>query len=105
MNTLAVELHPQALNVTCTDIAIVVDLVDGRTISVPLIWFPRLSCANQKQLNNWELLGDGEGIYWPDLDKDLSVAGLLSGTHLKNSIVDKPLKFKSAISSPLISCY
>jgi hypothetical protein len=71
--------------VTCTDIAIVVDLVDGRTISVPLIWFPRLSCANQKQLNNWELLGDGEGIYWPDLDEDLSVAGLLSGTHLKNN--------------------
>ena len=81
MNTLAVELHPQAQNVVCTDHAIVVDLVDGRTISTPLVWFPRLSNASQEELNNWELLGDGEGIHWPDIDEDLSVAGLLIGTH------------------------
>ena len=81
MSTLAVELHPQAYNVKCTDIAIFVDLLDGRTISAPLVWFPRLLQANKEQLENWELLGDGEGIHWPELDEDLSVAGLLAGTH------------------------
>ena len=81
MNTLVVELHPQACNVTCTEIAIIVDLVDGRTISAPLIWFPRLSGASPEQLSNWELLGDGGGIHWPDIDEDLSIAGLLAGTH------------------------
>ncbi|MBL4903940.1 MAG: DUF2442 domain-containing protein [Desulfocapsa sp.] len=81
MNTLAVELRPQAHNVKCTDSAIVVELLDGRTITVPLLWFPRLSQATKKQLDNWELLGDGEGIHWPEVDEDLSVAGLLAGTH------------------------
>ena len=81
MSTLAVELHPQAHNVKCTDIAIFVDLLDGRTISAPLVWFPRLLQAKKEQLENWELLGDGEGIHWPELDEDLGVAGLLAGTH------------------------
>ncbi len=81
MNTLAVELHPQAHTVKCTDVALIVELVDGRTISAPLVWFPRLSQAKQEQLDNWELLGNGDGIYWPDIDEDLSVAGLLVGTH------------------------
>ena len=81
MSTLAVKLHPLAYNVKCTDVALVVELVDGRTISVPLVWFPRLSSASKEQLKNWELLGDGEGIHWPDIDEDLSVVGLLAGTH------------------------
>ncbi len=81
MSTLAVELHPQAHNVKCTDVAIFVELLDGRTISAPLVWFPRLLQAKKAQLENWELLGDGEGIHWPELDEDLSVAGLLAGTH------------------------
>lgn len=81
MSTLAVELHPQAQNIKCTDVALVVELVDGRTISAPLVWFPRLSQANEEQRNNWELLGDGEGIHWPDIDEDLSINGLLAGTH------------------------
>ncbi|MCG5511061.1 DUF2442 domain-containing protein [Ectothiorhodospira lacustris] len=81
MGTLAVELHPQAHNVRCTDVALVVELVDGRTITVPLVWFPRLSSASEEQLKNWELLGDGEGIHWPDIDEDLSVTGLLAGAH------------------------
>ena len=81
MSTLAVELQPQAHNVKFTDSSIFVELLDGRTISAPLVWFPRLSQAKQEQLDNWELLGDGEGIHWPDLDEDLSVAGLLAGTH------------------------
>jgi len=81
MNTLAVELHPQAHTIKCTDSDLIVELLDGRTISAPLVWFPRLSQATQEQLNNWELLGDGEGIHWPEIDEDLSVTGLLSGTH------------------------
>jgi len=81
MSTLAVELHPQAHSVKCTGETIFVELLDGRTISAPLVWFPRLSQASSEQLGNWELLGDGEGIHWPDLDEDLSVAGLLAGTH------------------------
>ena len=80
MNTLAVELHPLAHSISYTKESIVVGLVDGRTISVPLAWFPRLSQATEKQLNNWELLGDGEGIHWPEIDEDLSVLGLLTGT-------------------------
>ena len=81
MNTLAVDLHPQAQNIQCTDASLIVDLVDGRTISVPLIWFPRLANATKEQLQSWVLLGNGEGIHWPEIDEDLSVNGLLIGTH------------------------
>lgn len=81
MSTLEAELHPQAHNVKCTDVAIFVELLDGRTISAPLVWFPRLAEAKIEQLENWELLGDGEGIHWPELGEDLSVAGLLAGKH------------------------
>lgn len=81
MSTSAVEVHPLAQNVSFTDNEMVVDLVDGRTISVPLVWFPRLTDATRQQLENFEILADGEGIHWPDLDEDLSVAGLLRGTH------------------------
>ena len=81
MSTLAVELHPQAYNIKCTDVSLIVELVDGRTISAPLVWFPRLAQASKDQLDNWELLGDGEGIHWPDIDEDLSINGLLLGTH------------------------
>ena len=54
-------------------------LADGRRVSVPLAWFPRLLHATPAERENWRLLGDGEGIHWPDLDEDLSVAGLLEG--------------------------
>jgi len=81
MSTLAVELRAQARNVEFTDISISVELLDGRTISAPLAWFPKLSAASNSQRKNWELMGDGEGIHWPDIDEDLSVAGLLAGTH------------------------
>ena len=81
MNTLAVEMHPQAHNITCDDTSIIVELVDGRTITAPLVWFPRLAKASKAELNNWQLLGNGDGIHWPDVDEDLSVQGLLLGTH------------------------
>jgi len=81
MTTLAVELHPQALAIQCDDTNIIIDLIDGRSLSAPLVWFPRLSQATKSQRDNWQLLGDGEGIHWPELDEDLSVTGLLMGTH------------------------
>jgi hypothetical protein len=58
---------------------LVVDLFDGRTISVPLLWFPRLLGATRARRARWELCGGGFGIHWPDLDEDLSVEGLLRG--------------------------
>lgn len=58
---------------------IAVRLVDGRTIIVPLMWFPRLAHATVKERKNWRLLGQGEGIHWPDLDAEVSVRDLLSG--------------------------
>ena len=79
MGTLAVELHPLAHNVRFTEDTLNVDLLDGRTISVPIAWFPTLSKASQSQRDTWELLGDGEGIHWPEIDEDLSVSGLLAG--------------------------
>ena len=67
------ELHAQASKVTITKEAVTVHLVDGRTIIVPLVWYPRLSHATAKERKNWRLLGNGEGIHWPDLDEDISV--------------------------------
>lgn len=65
--------------VAVTDEALVVDLVDGRTVSVPLAWYPRLAHGSPDERANWRLIGRGEGIHWPDLDEDISVAGLLAG--------------------------
>ena len=79
MATLAVEHHPLANSVNIDADSLVVGLIDGRTISVPLAWFPSLSSASLSQLKEWEILGDGEGIHWPQLDEDLSVSGLLLG--------------------------
>lgn len=79
MNTLAVETRPLAQNVEFTDDDLVVSLVDGRKVIVPLVWLPRLANATKSQLKHYELLGDGEGIHWPEIDEDLSIAGLLPG--------------------------
>src|SRR6266516_4273773 len=68
-----------ARSVAVSDDELKVTLADGRTIIVPLVWFPRLLQAKPAARERWELLGDGEGIHWPDIDEDLSVAGLLAG--------------------------
>ena len=62
-----------------TEDTLSVDLSDGRTISVPLEWFPRLLHAKPKERNNWRLIGRGHGIHWEDIDEDISVEGLLTG--------------------------
>ncbi|HKQ58788.1 MAG TPA: DUF2442 domain-containing protein [Candidatus Eisenbacteria bacterium] len=66
-------------HVRCTDDTLSVDLVDGRTISVPLAWYPRLMAATPDQRSHWEVSGGGFGIHWPDVDEDLSTEGLLRG--------------------------
>ena len=68
----------RATGVRFTDDLLYVQLEDGREIGVPLVWFPRLSAATPEQRANWQLLGRGVGLHWPDIDEDLSVAGLLS---------------------------
>lgn len=85
MNSSVVEITPLAQGVEVTDEELVVSLADGRRISVPIVWFPRLSRATPEQRNKWELLGDGEGIHWPIIDEDLSVEGLLSGRKSRSS--------------------
>lgn len=80
MNSLAHERNvPHAVSVKCTDKDLIVSLADGRVLSVPLAWFPRLEKATDVQRARYELLGKGQGIHWPDLDEDVSVEGLLQG--------------------------
>jgi hypothetical protein len=70
---------PRARDVEFADDDFIVALSDGRKIVVPLAWFPRLLRATPDQRRNWQLLGDGVGIHWPDVDEDISVEGLLQG--------------------------
>jgi hypothetical protein len=67
-------------DVHVTEDTLAVDLIDGRTIIVPLVWYPRLLEATSEQRSNWRVSGAGYGIHWPDVDEDLSTAGLLRGT-------------------------
>lgn len=69
----------RAQNVEIDQESLHVDLVDGRSLSVPLAWYPRLMHGTQKQRTNWKLIGAGEGLHWPDLDEDISVENLISG--------------------------
>ncbi len=79
--TIAVEVvEPRLLSVRVTDEEIIARLADGRTISVPIVWSWRLAEATPEQREHFELIGDGLGIHWPDLDEDISVAGMLHGS-------------------------
>jgi len=80
MTTSTVEIEvPLAQDVTVTKDTLRVDLSDGRTISVPLAWFPRLVHASLVERSNWRFIGTGNGIHWEDIDEDISVQGLLAG--------------------------
>lgn len=79
MTTLTLETEPLAVDMTFREDSFVVELDDGRTLSVPVVWFPRLVKATVVQRQNWRLIGRGEGIHWPDVDEDISVLGLLAG--------------------------
>jgi hypothetical protein len=75
--------EPRIVSVNVTDEAIVFHLADGRVISVPLSWSWRLTDATAEQRSHWEIIGDGQGIHWPDVDEDLSVEGMLRGVPAK----------------------
>ena len=80
MSISAVEIRlPKAEDVRVTEDTLTVELSDGRTISVPLEWFPRLVHATPEEINKWRLIGEGRGIHWEDIDEDISVEGLLAG--------------------------
>ncbi|MGR3302097.1 MAG: DUF2442 domain-containing protein [Candidatus Scalindua sp.] len=94
MSTLALEHDSLAQKVVFTEDSFVVYLSDGRNISVPIIWYPRLFNGNKQERENYELIGDGEGIHWPDIDEDISVDGILAGRRSgeSQSSLDKWLK-------------
>ena len=79
MNTLVLEAEPAAVSIQVTDQWLTVDLMDGRTLRVPLYWYPRLVHATDVERSRWRLLGDGYAIEWPDLDEHIGVEGLLAG--------------------------
>jgi hypothetical protein len=79
MSILAVKTDERVTGVSFDADRLIVDLMDGRTIAVPLAWYPRLLEATPEQRADWEIAGAGYGIHWPDIDEDLSVEGLLRG--------------------------
>ncbi len=81
MNTLVLEMEPVIAEVEVTDDVLAVDLVDGRSIQVPLSWYPRLFYASAVERRSFQLLGDGYAIEWPDLDEHIGIEGLLAGRH------------------------
>lgn len=79
MNIAVNVFDARLLGIRITEDEIIARLVDGRTISVPLAWSWRLSDATADQRNNYEIIGDGQGVHWPDIDEDISVEGMLCG--------------------------
>jgi len=79
MNTVALIVEPRIADLRITEAEITAYLTDGRTVSVPLAWSWRLSEATAAQRNHWELIGDGIGIHWPEVDEDISIEGMLYG--------------------------
>jgi len=92
MSTLALKTDERVEAVYFTRDYIVVDLMDGRTISAPLIWYPRLYKASIKERAHFEICGGGYGIHWPDIDEDLSSAGLLRGAPASKASARTPKK-------------
>jgi hypothetical protein len=84
MNSVEVTLA-RVLNVLVTDDTLSVDLEDGRTVSVPIGWYPRLASGTDAERNNFEISGAGYGVHWPDLDEDIGVEGLLLGKRSSES--------------------
>ena len=79
MTTLILEIEPQAQRIDFDDRAFTIYLADGRQLTIPLDWYPRLQQATPAERHNWQLLGDGYAIEWPDLDEHIGITGLLAG--------------------------
>jgi hypothetical protein len=77
MSTLAIDFDPAAVNVSVDNSMLRVTLADGRELAVPLEWFPRLRNATPEQRTNWRFIGPGQGVHWPEIDEDISIASLL----------------------------
>lgn len=87
MSTSKIKAGERVKNVHFTEDTLSVDLIDGRTITVPLAWYPRLLHATDMQRRNWQTCGGGYGIHWPDIDEDLSTEGLLRGAPAPRSTI------------------
>lgn len=87
MGILAIRADERVKNVNFTDETISVDLMDGRTITVPLTWYPRLLNATEQQRAKWEICGGGYGIHWEEIDEDLSTEGMLRGAPAPRAFV------------------
>ena len=79
MNSLAVKFDDHAVDVSFTQTSLHFVLADGREISAPLEWFPRLRDANETERNHWRLIGNGIGVHWPEIDEDIAVRTLMTG--------------------------
>ena len=89
MGTLTLAADERVAGVEVTEVSLIVSLMDGRTISVLLVWYPRLLNAAPAQLKNWQVAGGGYGIPWPDIDEDLSTEGLLRGAPAPRPAIKK----------------
>ena len=85
MTTFVIRHDVFALDVSFSEDAMSISLDDGRTMTVPLAWYPRLLHAKREELENFELIGSGEGLHWPDLDEDISIEGVLDGRRSSES--------------------
>ncbi len=88
MNILAVNADIRIADVRVDDERLSLDLVDGRSVSAPLSWYPRLFNATPAQRANWQIAGGGYGVHWPDLDEDLSAEGILFGIPAPSSHIE-----------------
>lgn len=101
MRSLPIEIEvPEAQAVTVTDDTLAVELSDGRAISVPILWYPRLAYATPAERNNWQLIGRGIGIHWEDIDEDISVEGMLAGRPSGESQTSLARWLESRANSP-----
>jgi Protein of unknown function (DUF2442) len=87
---LAIRADERVKDVRLTDELITVDLVDGRTIAVPLVWYPRLLHATSEQRSRWQICGGGYGLHWEELDEDLSTEGMLRGAPAPKASSSQP---------------
>jgi len=95
MNTAVQIQEVRIKDINVTKDTITANFMDGRTISVPLAWTRRLSEATPKQRSNWEIIGDGHGVHWPDVDEDINAAGMLYGIPAPRPQVSSRLRLKS----------
>lgn len=85
MTTLTLETEPRAVAISFEADKLIVELADGRSLVVPLIWYPRLMHGSKQERANWQLLGEGYAIEWPDLDEHIGMEGLLAGRRSSES--------------------